>query len=107
MLWWMLVGGLALAVAVPFLLAPWYGNRNRMMGFSLGVYLMALGLFFLLGTLYVALFSGEVGISMRGRGGTATFADEPLVASLLLLVNAAGAMCFIALGWLCVRHPPR
>lgn len=105
--WWMLAGGLALAVALPFLLEPWYGDRNRLMAFSLGAYLIALGLYLLLGALYIALSSGEVGISVRGRGGTVAFSDEPVVASLLLLVNAVAAMCFIALGWFCVRYPPQ
>jgi hypothetical protein len=103
----MLAGSLALAVAMPFLLAPRFGDRARLLGFSVGGYLMALGLVFLLGTAYVVVSSGEVGISVRGVGGTAAFADEPVVALLLLLVNAAGAMCFIALGWFCVRHPLR
>jgi len=105
MIWFLLAGGLAAALAMPALLSPWLPDKRRTLRVSLGLYLMALGIGFALGNAWYAIATGRVGISIKSVGDVASFSGQPVVASLVLLVNLACAGCFAALGWMTLRHP--
>lgn len=87
MTWMLLMGGLALALILPTFLARTREARGRLLGMMVGGYFMAVGALCAAGLVYLAIAEGRTGI-VRNRPSTVfVFAENPVVASVSLLVS--------------------
>lgn len=82
----------------PLFLARSRQARGRLAGMLGGAYLAAASALGIGYTGYVALAYGGVGIGRRTLTAVILFADQPILASLVLLINIAGLGCLAALG---------
>lgn len=97
------MAGLILAVIAPIFFDRSAKERGRLLGMFFGGYLSLLGLFGTAFIIYVALFHGGTGIGTgigrRTAKATFTFSEEPVAATLSLLVMLASAGVLTAVGW--------
>ncbi|HVJ38608.1 MAG TPA: hypothetical protein VM687_12500 [Stenotrophomonas sp.] len=92
----LLMGGLVLALILPIFLARTRQARGRLLGMLVGGYFMVVGGLAAVGLLYLAIIEGRTGI-VRNRPSTVfVFAENPVVASVSLLVSlvCAGMLAY-------------
>ena len=94
-----LLAGCVLPFVIAIFLERSREERGRVAGMLFGAYVCCLGLVGAALVVYRAVMHGSIGISRRGNSATFMFSDEPVLATLTLLVSLACTAVFTAFGW--------
>ena len=95
----LIASGVLLTLIVPIFLAETREARGRLAGMFFGFYLLVLGLSGSVLVTYTSIVQGVITIGRRGRYADLAFADQPVLAVLVLLITLACTSCFAAFGW--------
>lgn len=99
-IWIYFISGFILAVIIPVFFDRSREERQRLSVMLMGVHFTLLGASGTIFSIYVALVHGGFAIGRRrGSSASFTFAEEPVAATLALLVTLAGTCIFIPIGW--------
>jgi len=96
----LLAGGLVLSLVLPIFLARTRQARGRLLGMLVGLYLMTIGLVGAVGLVYLAVVDGRTGIRRNSLSAVFAFADQPVLATVTLLVSLLCAGTFVVCGFL-------
>ena len=94
-----LLAGFILPLIIPLFFDRSREERERLAGMISGGYVALLGLSGAALVAYRALAHGVVGIGRRSNYASFMFSDQPVAATLALLVTLLCAVVFAALGW--------
>lgn len=95
----LLLVGMLLTLIIPIFLVRSREARGRLCGILFGIYLAAVSVAGILFFLYMAVVHGGTALGRRTLSATLLFSQQPVLATLVLLINLAGLGCFVALGW--------
>ena len=95
----LIASGALLTLIVPIFLADTREARGRLAGMFFGLYLSAIGLAATALVTYASIAHGTISIGRRGRYAELAFADQPVLAVLVLAITLACTGCFAAFGW--------
>ena len=93
------LAGCILTLVIPIFFDRSREERGRLAGMLFGGYLGLLSLFGAALVTYSAFVDGAIGIGRRGRYASFIFSEQPVAATLTLLVTLLCVLALAAFGW--------
>jgi O-antigen ligase len=98
-IWLALLAGCILPLIIPIFFDKSREERGRLAGMLFGGYVSLLGAAGAALVIYIAIAHGTAGIGRYGQKAWFAFSEEPIAATLVLLVILACTGTFTAFGW--------